>query len=75
MKFGRPLELEGHIHKILAHKQFIPNEKVDGGTEMFTDIDESRVIQFLKQSRDIEFDKPLALTKEDYKHLGEWLAP
>jgi len=74
MKFGRPLELEQHIHKILAHKQFIPHKKVDGGTEMFTEINESRVIQYLKQCTDEEFDKPLELSKEDYKNLGEWLS-
>ena len=75
MKFGRPLELESHIHRILRHKQWLPDHKVDGGTEMFTDINESRVIQFLKQCRDDEFDTPVVLTEEDYKNLGEWLSP
>ena len=75
MEFGRPLELEAHIHRILKHKQWIPNCKVDGGTEMFTDIDEQRVIQFLKHCTDEEFDNPLGLSKEDYKNLGEWLSP
>ena len=75
METGRPLEIEQHIHKILAHKQFIPNEKVEGGTEMFTEIDEFRVIQYLRHCNDKLFDEPLGLTKKDYKNLGQFLSP
>jgi len=75
METGRPLELEQHIHKILQHKQFIPNEKVQGSTEMFIDIDEFRVIQFLKHCNDDLFAAPLDLSNEDYKNLGQFLSP
>lgn len=75
METGRPLEIEQHIHKILEHKQFIPNEKVSGGTEMFTDIDEFRVIHYLKSCNDTMFDKPLELSQEDYRNFGEYLSP
>jgi len=75
METGRPKELEEHIHGILRHKQFIPNEKVEGGTEMFIDIDEFRVIQFLKQCNDNLFDKPLGLSPVDYRNLGQFLSP
>jgi len=75
METGRPKELEEHIHKILEHKQFIPNEKVSGGTEMFIDIDEFRVIQFLKHCNDNTFDEPTGLSKIDYKNLGQFLSP
>lgn len=75
MGTGRPKEIEAHIHKILRHKQFIPNEAVCGGTEMFIDIDEFRVIQYLKHCNDTLFDQPLNLTEEDYRHLGEFLSP
>ena len=75
MDCGRPKEIEAHIHKILSHKQFIPDEKVSGGTEMFIDINELRVIQYLKQCNNAQFDKPLELNGVDYQHLGEFLSP
>ncbi len=75
METGRPKEVEEHIHKTLAHKRFTPNEKVSGGTEMFIDIDEFRVIQYLKHCDDKVFDQPTGLSDLDYKHLGQFLSP
>ena len=75
MEFPYPRELEQHMHKILAHQQFIPSKKVDGGTELFTDIDEFRVIQYMRMCNSDLFAKPLALTPADYKHLGQLLSP
>lgn len=75
METGRPLETEAHIHKCLAHKKYIPTETVSGGTEMFTGIDEFRVIQYLKHCNDTVFDNPLGLNDIDYKHLGQFLSP
>lgn len=75
METGWPKQLEEHIHNVLRHKQFIPNEKVSGGTEMFIDIDEFRVIQYLKQCNDNMFSVPLNLSTVDYKHLGQFLSP
>lgn len=75
METGRPLEIEAHIHKCLGHKKFTPTEKVSGGTEMFTDIDEFRVIQYLKHCNDTVFDNPLGLSDLDYKHLGQLVSP
>ena len=75
METGKPREIETHIHKCLAHKNFIPKENVNGGTEMFTEIDEFRVIQYLKQINDNEFDTPLGLSHTDYKNLGQFLSP
>jgi len=75
METGYPKEIEEHMHKCLEHKQFIPNEKVSGGTEMFTDIDEFRIIQYLKQCNDNLFAEPLNLSKKDYKNLGQFLSP
>ena len=75
METGRPREIEEHMHKILGHKRFTPSEKVSGGTEMFTDIDEFRVIQYLKHCNDTLFDGPLGLSALDYKHIGQWLSP
>ena len=75
METGRPLEIEAHIHKVLYHKRYVPEHKVSGGTEMFIGIDEFRVIQYLKHCEDVTFDKPLGLTSNDYKHLGQFLSP
>ena len=75
METGRPLEIEAHIHKCLAHKKYAPSEKVSGGTEMFIDIDEFRVLQYLRHCNDNLFDNPLGLTDIDYKHLGQFLSP
>lgn len=75
METGRPLEIEKHIHKVLAHKRYTPSEKVSGGTEMFIDIDEFRVLQYLRHCNDNLFDNPLGLTDIDYKHLGQFLSP
>jgi len=75
METNKPKELESHIHKVLAHKQFIPNEKVSGGTEMFVEIDEFRVIHYLRAFNESLFDTPLNLSNEDYKHLGKLIAP
>ena len=75
MEFGHPKELEEHIHKILHHKRYIPAKKVNGGTEMFTNINETRVIQFIKHCKDEEFHTPLELTDTEYSYLGNYLAP
>ena len=60
-----PQKLEQYIHKILKVKAFIPNEKVSGGTEMFTGIDEGRVIWFLKAYNSGKFTSPPKLTDEE----------
>jgi len=58
-------KLEQYIHKILSKNQFIPDMKVDGGTEMFSDINELRVIQFLKAYGNSSFlDSPKLYEKE-----------
>lgn len=75
METGRPLEIEQHMHKILKHKKYAPGEKVSGGTEMFTDIDEFRVLQYLRHCDDNLFDNPLGLSNIDYEHLGQLISP
>jgi len=75
MECSRPKELEKFIHKVLSKHQFLPHEKVSGGTEMFIDIDEFRVIQYLKQFNTYLFDNPLDLTDSDYSHLCQLISP
>lgn len=74
MQTNYPKELESHIHKILRHKQFTPNMKVSGGTEMFTDIDEFRVLHYLRTFNE-DLVPTLKLSDENYKHLGQLISP
>jgi len=48
MECNNPLAIEQYIHGILDPVGFIPNFKVQGSTEMFTDIDEARLLWFIK---------------------------
>lgn len=75
MECPNPARLEKHIHKILSKNQFIPNEKVEGGTEMFIDVNEFRLIQYLKMFNQNNLDEPLDLTDEDYDNLNRLLVP
>lgn len=72
---GHPRELEYHIHKILKHKKYEPEYKVEGHTEMFHDIDENKVIRFIKQCRDEEFENCIKLTDKQYRALGNIVSP
>lgn len=74
MEANDPLDIEEHIHKVLAHKRYVPEEKVQGHTEMFTGIDEFRVIQYLKHCGKAQKIKT-KLTAKDYNHLGQFLSP
>ena len=74
MSTSYPKELEAHIHKMLAHRRFVPHMKVSGGTEMFCDIDEFRVLHYLKTFNE-DLIPTLELTSPDYDILGKWLSP
>lgn len=43
-----PLALEKLAHKVLSNYRWIPDKKIDGGTEMFTGLEEIRLLHFLK---------------------------
>ena len=43
-----PRQLEKLAHKLLEDFRWIPDKKVEGGTEMFTGLDELRLLHFLK---------------------------
>ena len=64
MECNNPLAIEQYIHGILYSVGFTPNFKVQGSTEMFTDIDEARLLWFIKavgKGKNTEMPK---LTKE-----------
>ena len=66
-------KLEQYIHRILNANQFIPDKKVDGGTEMFTDINEIRVIQFLRAYSNSAFKSPPELTDTEFRIINRLL--
>lgn len=43
-----PYKLEKHIHKVLEDFKWVPDIKVDGAQEMFKDLDEEEVIEYIK---------------------------
>ncbi|MEE8598068.1 MAG: hypothetical protein V3S69_00850 [Dehalococcoidales bacterium] len=74
MSTSYPKELEAHMHKILHHRRFIPNIKVDGGTEMFLNIDEFRVLHYLKTFNE-DLVPMMELTSLEYDVLGRLISP
>ena len=75
MQTGFPTEIEQHIHKMLKHKRFIPHMKVEGRTEMFTDVDELRLLHYLRTFNEEVAPTLFDLKDEDYKILGNWICP
>lgn len=61
-----PKKLEAYIHRVLDKHRFEPNYKVEGYTEMFTDINELRVITHLRQFNDSNHQHVQNLTENDY---------
>jgi len=66
-------KLEQYIHKILFKNQFTPDLKVDGGSEMFADINELRVIQFLKSYNNSSFVDPPKLNEQELDTINRLL--
>jgi Mlc titration factor MtfA (ptsG expression regulator) len=73
MECPDPQKLEKHIHEILAEKQFIPNHKVEGGTEMFVELNEQRVLHYLRAYAKSKYTDPPALTAEECKTICQLL--
>lgn len=75
MQTSYPKELEQHMHKMLSHRKFIPHMKVEGRTEMFTGIDEFRVIHYLKTFNEDLAPMLFDIQPEEYSHLGKLVSP
>jgi len=45
---GVPALLEKHIHKLLKEFKWVPDKKVSGRQEMFANIDDKQVIDYIK---------------------------
>lgn len=65
--------LESYIHKILEPNAFIPNEKVDGGTEMFIDVNEERLLWFLRCYENSKYSVPPKVPSSLISPLCNWL--
>lgn len=74
MATSYPKELEAHLHNMLQHKRFIPHMKVNGGTEMFCDVDEFRLLHYIRTFNE-DLAPKLNLTGPEYEILGQWLSP
>ena len=57
--------VEKYIHKVLHKNQFIPTHKVSGHTEMFTGLDELRVIHFIKAYNNSVYRQSPELTDKE----------
>jgi len=71
----QPVVIEKHIHNILKPRRYTPTHDVEGSTEMFKDIDEFRVLHYLRSCKDEMFEHPLDLSETDYKNLSLYLSP
>lgn len=73
MECSNPAELETYIHHLLAPNQFIPTHKVSGGTEMFVDLNELRLINYLKSYNRSMYILPPQLSKIEQKVINTLL--
>ena len=74
MECHHPMVLEGHLHAILADFAFIPNEKVSGGTEMFTGVNEPRLLHYIRNFNENLVDNFSVLTEQESRVVGQLLA-
>ena len=70
-----PRALEKHIHRVLLSKRFTPHEKVEGHTEMFVELNEVRLLHYLRRFDENNFNSPLDLTPSQYDSLCRLRAP
>jgi hypothetical protein len=75
MECGYPKKLEQLIHRILRSKRYTPRYKVDGATEMFVDIDEFRLLHYLRSFNDLNFEQPLVVSDKQCAALCQLLSP
>jgi len=64
-----PKELEYHMHRILESTRFVPDQDVDGKTEMFCDINEVKVLHYLRNFNHQLLTEGPELRDEDYQTL------
>lgn len=65
MECNDPAKLEKHIHEILESYRYLPDHKVDGGTEMFCELNELRVLHYLRAYAKSMYVEPPVMTPGD----------
>lgn len=68
-----PQKLEKHMHAILESNRFIPDHKVDGGTEMFVDLDELRVLHYIRAYVNSMYVDPPAMDRKGRETICQLL--
>ena len=67
------IQVEKYIHKILKPLAFIPNFKVQGSTEMFADVDEYRLLWFIRSLINSNYAAPPGITGEQSESICKLL--
>ncbi len=75
LETGHPVQFERFMHKVLESKRYTSEHKTDGSTELFTGINELRLLHYMRAFDERIFATPLNLTDEDYQHLCQLIAP
>lgn len=67
---GVPVLLEKHLHQVLSEWKWVPDKKVDGGQEMFKDIDVEEVISYVKDfDYNLLLDGVNGMSTEDFVYI------
>jgi hypothetical protein len=67
-------KIEKYVHKALSYLTFEPYHNVEGRTEMFTDVDENRLIWFIRNCENSPYTSLDKLTNEQSKILSKLLS-
>jgi hypothetical protein len=68
-----PQKLEKHMHKILEPNRFLPNHKIDGGTELFVDLNELRVLHYIRAYTNSMYVDPPAMDRKGRETICQLL--
>jgi len=66
---GVPLLLEKHLHSLLKEFKWVPDKKVDGAQEMFSNIDVDEVISYVKNFDYSILLKGTSIDSVDYEYI------
>lgn len=68
-----PLKVEQYVHDVLAPVAFTPNKKVQGSTEMFTDLDTEKLKWFIKACANSRYEEFPKLSLEEAEPICKLL--
>ena len=73
MQCNNPLEIEAYMHSILRPLSFTPKFKVQGSTEMFTGVNEYKLLTFMKAVNNSNLSKLAKVSDSQAKVLSNLL--